>query len=33
MGVFALLASLSKDDFASFGWRVPFLIGAAITLV
>jgi MHS family shikimate/dehydroshikimate transporter-like MFS transporter len=32
-GVFAALASLPKEDFIAWGWRVPFLAGAGITLL
>jgi MFS transporter, MHS family, shikimate and dehydroshikimate transport protein len=32
-GVFAALAYLPKEDFIAWGWRVPFLVGAGITLI
>ena len=32
-GVFAALAFLPKETFIAWGWRVPFLVGAGITLI
>jgi MFS family permease len=32
-GVFAILGSLPRDVFLSWGWRVPFLIGFALVFV
>lgn len=32
-GTFALLAGLPKDDFLSWGWRIPFVGSAALILV
>lgn len=32
-GVFALFATLPREDFLSWGWRVPFLLSAVLILV
>lgn len=32
-GTFALLATLPKEDFLSWGWRVPFLLSAVLVVV
>ncbi|MER6003156.1 MFS transporter [Nonomuraea angiospora] len=32
-GLAALLATLLKEDMASYGWRIPFIVGAVISLV
>jgi len=32
-GTFALLAMLPKEDFMSWGWRVPFLLSAVLVVV
>jgi MHS family shikimate/dehydroshikimate transporter-like MFS transporter len=32
-GTFALLALMPKDDFMSWGWRIPFLLSAVLVVV